>query len=76
MVATLGKTVNLLRVEVPPVETQILLKVRFANVDRGVGTDLGINLASTALNQDASITTGQYSPLKVDQTGSFTSPMR
>jgi len=26
------------------VETQILLKVRFANVDRGVGTDLGITL--------------------------------
>jgi pilus assembly protein CpaC len=71
MVATLGKTVNLLRVEVPPVETQILLKVRFANVDRGVSTDLGMNLASTALNQDASITTGQYSGLKVDQTGTF-----
>ena len=35
IVATLGKAVNLLRVEVPPVETQILLKVRFANVDRG-----------------------------------------
>jgi pilus assembly protein CpaC len=71
MVATLGKTVNLLRVEVPPVETQILLKVRFANVDRGASTDLGINIASTALGQDTSITTGQYSGLKVDQTGSF-----
>jgi pilus assembly protein CpaC len=71
MVSTLGKTVNLLRVEVPPVETQILLKVRFANVDRGASTDLGLNLASTALNQDASITTGQYNGLKVDQTGSF-----
>ena len=31
---TLGKPVNLLRVDVPPVESQILLKVRFANVDR------------------------------------------
>jgi pilus assembly protein CpaC len=71
MVATLGKTVNLLRVDVPPVETQILLKVLFANVDRGASTDLGVNLASTALNQDASITTGQYSGLKVDQTGTF-----
>ena len=71
MVATLGKTVNLLRVQVPPVETQILLKVRFANVDRGANADLGINFASTALNQDASITTGQYSPLKVDTTGTF-----
>src|SRR2546423_421293 len=48
---TLGKTVNLLRVAVPPVESQILLRVRFANVDRGVGTDLGINFASGAFNQ-------------------------
>ena len=71
IVSTLGKTVNLLRVEVPPVETQILLKVRFANVDRAASADLGLNLASTALNQDASITTGQFSGLKVDQTGTF-----
>jgi pilus assembly protein CpaC len=71
MVATLGKTVNLLRVEVPPVQTQILLKVRFANVDRGASADLGVNLASTALNQNTSITTGQYNGLKVDQTGTF-----
>jgi pilus assembly protein CpaC len=40
-------------------------------VDRGVGTDLGLNLASTALNQDASITTGQYNGLTVDQAGTF-----
>ena len=71
MVATLGKTVNLLRVEVPPVQTQILLKVRFANVDRGASADLGVNLASTALNQNTSITTGQFNGLKVDQTGTF-----
>ena len=49
--ATLGKTVNLLRVEVPPVETQILLKVRFADVDRTASSELGVDLASTALNQ-------------------------
>jgi pilus assembly protein CpaC len=71
MVANLGKTVNLLRVDVPPVETQILLKVRFANVDRAASTDLGVSLASTALNQDTAITTGQYSGLSVDQTGAF-----
>jgi pilus assembly protein CpaC len=69
--ATLGKTVNLLRVEVPPMETQILLKVRFANVDRGASSDLGIDLASTALNQNTSLTTGQYSGLSVGQTGTF-----
>jgi len=71
MVATLGKTVNLLRVDVPPVETQILLKVRFANVDRGASADLGVNIASSALNQYTGITTGQFSGIKVDQTGTF-----
>jgi hypothetical protein len=34
-----------------PVEDQILLQVRFANVDRPASTDLGIDLASTAFNQ-------------------------
>jgi pilus assembly protein CpaC len=68
---TLGKTVNLLRVEVPPVETQVLLKVRFANVDRSVSTDLGLNIASGAFNQDTSITTGQFPPIKIDGSGNF-----
>ena len=58
--ATLGKTVNLLQVDVPPAETQILLRVRFANVDRSVSTNLGFNLVSGAFNQTTSITTGQY----------------
>jgi pilus assembly protein CpaC len=71
IVATLGKTVNLLRVDVPPVETQILLKVRFASVDRTVSSNLGVDLASTALNQNTSITTGQFPGLAVDQTGTF-----
>ena len=69
--ATLGKTVNLLRVEVPPVETQILLKVRFADVDRTASSELGVDLASTALNQSTSITTGQFPGLAVNQTGMF-----
>jgi pilus assembly protein CpaC len=68
---TLGKTVNLLRVEVPPVETQILLKVRFANVDRAASSDLGLDLASTAMNQATAITTGQYPGLTVNQTSAF-----
>lgn len=57
---SLGKPVNLLRVSVPPPETQILLKVRFANIDRGVDRDLGVNFASGAFNQDTRITTGQF----------------
>jgi pilus assembly protein CpaC len=58
---TLGRTVNLLQVAVPPVETQILLKVRFADVDRNATLDLGFNLFSNgATNTIGQITTGQY----------------
>jgi pilus assembly protein CpaC len=62
MVTTLGgKTpINLLRVQVPPVETQILLKVRFANVDRSATQQLGISFASGAFNQATQISTGQF----------------
>jgi pilus assembly protein CpaC len=60
--STLGKTVNLLRVDVPPVETQILLKVRFANVDRGASQDLGLGLASGAFNQTTAINSGLFTP--------------
>lgn len=45
--STLGKVVNLLNVKVPPAEPQILLKVRFANVDRAASIDLGANFVST-----------------------------
>jgi pilus assembly protein CpaC len=67
--SSLGRAVNLLRVDVPPVETQILLHVRFANVDRGVGSDLGIGLASGAFNQATAISTGQYTPPGVSTQG-------
>jgi pilus assembly protein CpaC len=61
IVSTLGKVVNLLHVSVPPVETQILLKVRFANVDRNATLDLGFNLVSNgATNTIGQITTGAY----------------
>ncbi len=39
----LGKAVNLLKVDTPPQERQILLKVRFADVDRTKALNLGIN---------------------------------
>jgi len=72
IVATLGKSINLLRVEVPPVETQILLKVRFANVDRGASQDLGLSLASGAFNQSTAISTGQFPPVGItSQTGAI-----
>src|SRR5205085_12652846 len=67
--ASLGKTVNLLRVDVPPVETQILLHVRFANVDRGATQDLGLSIASGAFNQSTQIGTGQFPSPQVSIAG-------
>jgi len=59
IVSRLGEPVNLLHVNVPPVEAQILLKVRFANVDRSTSRQLGMNLVSTgALNTLGRIGTG------------------
>jgi pilus assembly protein CpaC len=57
IVATMSKAVNLLRVAVPPVEPQILLKVRFANLDRSVETQWGVNFASGAGHQTSAIGT-------------------
>ncbi len=67
--ASLGKSVNLLRVEVPPVEQQILLKVRFCNVDRTASTELGVSFASGAFNQSTAIGTGQFTGPSVDTAG-------
>ena len=58
IVGTMAKAVNLLKVEVPAVEPQILLKVRFANVDRSVQSSLGFSFASTAFNQTSVLGTG------------------
>jgi len=58
--SSLGKAVNLLRVNVPTQEPQILLKVRFADVDRSVSQQLGMNITSNAFNQTTGISTGQF----------------
>src|SRR5580658_9205693 len=68
---TLGKTVNLLRVNVPAQEQQILLKVRFMDVDRSASQQLGMNLASSAFNQTTGITTQQFGTAGVDPTTGF-----
>lgn len=61
--ATAGKVVNLLYVNVPGPETQILLKVRFASVDRSLSNQLGLNIFSLgATNTLGSTSTGQFSP--------------
>ena len=60
---TQGKVVNLLNVTVPEGDSQILLKVRFASVDRSRETNLGINIFDMGgLNTVGGITTGQFTP--------------
>lgn len=60
--STLGRTVNLLYVDVPLEEQQILLKVRFATIDRSASVNLGMNLVSTgAGNTIGSVSTQQFS---------------
>jgi pilus assembly protein CpaC len=60
---TLGKVVNLLYVDVPPVEKQVLLKVRFLNVERSASYQLGLNLMSSTgqFTTPGSTSTGQFS---------------
>lgn len=55
---TLGRAVNLLRVNMPTEEPQIMLKVRFLDVDRSASRNLGINLANGSFNQATAIGTG------------------
>jgi pilus assembly protein CpaC len=58
-----GKVVNLLNVQIPAAEQQILLKVIFASVDRSLSKQLGINIFSTGLgNTISGVSTGQFSP--------------
>ena len=61
--STAGKVVNLLYVDIPTAEPQILLKVRFASLDRSRSNQLGLNVFSLgAANSIGSVTTQQFSP--------------
>lgn len=70
IVGTMGPVVNLLNVKIPEAEPQILLKVRFANVDRSAADQLGLNIISTgATNTIGAISTRQFgSPPSFDFT--------
>jgi len=57
---TVGKTVNLLKVDVPEAAPQILLKVRFADVDRSKERDLGASFFGTIKGYPFTATTGQF----------------
>jgi len=58
-----GKVVNLLNVDVPASEPQILLKVRFISVDRTKASSFGINLFNLgAGNFVGGVSTMQFTP--------------
>ena len=55
--------VNSLRIALPGRQKQILLKVRFAQVDRGKLNEFGLNIISTGgANTVGTTTTGQFAP--------------
>jgi len=61
--STAGKVVNLMDVNVPTSDPQILLKVRFAAVDRNLARSLGINLFDLGLgNALGGVSAGQFTP--------------
>lgn len=61
LASSVGKLVNLLRVAVPAGDPQILLKVRFASVDRSLSNKLGANLFGTPNGKMYGATsTGQF----------------
>ncbi len=61
--STAGKVVNLLDVNVPKADPQILIKVRFASVDRNRALSLGVNLFDLGLgNALGGVNTGQFTP--------------
>ncbi len=65
-----GKVVNLLDVNVPKSDAQILLKVRFASVDRNRARQLGINLFNLGLgNAVGGVTTTQFAPPTITSGG-------
>jgi len=71
-----GKVVNLLDVDVPPGDQQILLKVRFAAVDRNKASQFGINIFDLGgLNTTGGITTQQYSPPSITAPAGATAPL-
>jgi pilus assembly protein CpaC len=72
--STGGKVVNLLNVNVPTADPQILLKVRFASVDRSKELQLGLNPFSSGFgNTLAGVNTGQFLPPFLSTTGATVS---
>ncbi len=70
LAAPFGKTVvNNLRVLAAPVEKQIVLKVKFAELDRNRASQFGVNIVSLgATNTIGSATTGQFNSATLSST--------
>jgi pilus assembly protein CpaC len=68
LVASLAKTVvNNLQVEASAVDKQVMLRVKFAELNRNVSQEFGANLISTgALNTPGLISTGQFASPRAD----------
>ncbi|MFZ0340266.1 MAG: pilus assembly protein N-terminal domain-containing protein [Terracidiphilus sp.] len=72
--STAGKVVNLMDVNVPTADPQILLKVRFVSVDRSKALTLGVNLFDLGMgNALGGVSTGQISPPTISGAGSGSS---
>jgi len=71
LAASLSRTVvNNLYLVPAEVQQQILLRVKFAELDRSVGSSFAVNLFSTgATNTIGRTTTGQFSPPSMDEVG-------
>jgi pilus assembly protein CpaC len=71
MVSPFAKTiVNYMTLPAAPVDRQILLKVKFAELDRTKVQQLGVNIISTgAANTIGSFSTGQFAPPGVSAVG-------
>jgi pilus assembly protein CpaC len=71
--------VNDLQVAEPPVEKQILLRIKFAELDRSASNQFAVNLISTgATNTIGRVTTGQFpapSPSTIQAGGGATNSM-
>jgi pilus assembly protein CpaC len=66
--------VNNLQVAEPPAEKQILLRIKFAELDRSAANSFAVNLISTgATNTIGTVTTGQF-PTPIPTTGGAGQP--
>src|SRR6202044_3612403 len=76
LAAPFAKTVvDDLQVAEPPVEKQILLRIKFAELDRSASNQFAVNLVSTgATNTIGGVTTGQTGSTTPPSIGGGTAP--